>query len=340
MEGIQTRVDVTATMLSSMKVCRSCLNLNYDVLITSQSVKMLGFTSILTTIIQGLRVTELKLSTLFRKLLCVRVFFGTSKPLDFLDFVCILTSEPGNSTNSISPLATFIVFVIVAKTTGRTLDTASAYTALSLISLLSSPMNTIVMTIPMLNAAMACFDRIESFLKSDARRDHRLPLMESMEPIDDSSAASLNDGIAMRALPPIARQKEFGSSLITAPNASFAWDRTAAPVVSDLNFTLHRHHMCFIIGPVGSGKSTLLKGLLGETPSSQGFIYSSSPETAFVDQTAWIRNGTVQQNRLGISSYDETWYGQVVYSCGLEGDIALVPRGHGELSRGNSHIEP
>ncbi|KAE8452406.1 hypothetical protein EG329_001107 [Mollisiaceae sp. DMI_Dod_QoI] len=292
MEGIQTRVDVTATMLSSMK-----------------SVKMLGFTSILTTIIQGLRVTELKLSTLFRKLLCVRVFFG-------------------NSTNSISPLATFIVFVIVAKTTGRTLDTASAYTALSLISLLSSPMNTIVMTIPMLNAAMACFDRIESFLKSDARRDHRLPLMESMEPIDDSSAASLNDGIAMRALPPIARQKEFGSSLITAHNASFAWDRTAAPVVSDLNFTLHRHHMCFIIGPVGSGKSTLLKGLLGETPSSQGFIYSPSPETAFVDQTAWIRNGTVQQNILGISSYDETWYGQVVYSCGLEGDIALLPRGH------------
>ncbi len=37
---------------------------------------MLGFTAILTDIIQGLRITELKLSNLFRRLLCVRVFLG------------------------------------------------------------------------------------------------------------------------------------------------------------------------------------------------------------------------------------------------------------------------
>lgn len=39
---------------------------------------MLGFSSVLTAIIQGLRIAELRLSTRFRKLLCVRVFFGTS----------------------------------------------------------------------------------------------------------------------------------------------------------------------------------------------------------------------------------------------------------------------
>ncbi|CZR62077.1 related to multidrug resistance protein [Phialocephala subalpina] len=260
MEGIQTRVDVTANMLSSMK-----------------SVKMLGFTSILTSIIQGLRVAELRLSTLFRKLLCVRVFFG------------------------------------------RTLDAASAYTALSLISLLSTPMNVIVMTIPMLNAAMACFERIESFLKSDARRDHRLPLMESEEAKDDSSTISLNNEIPMKTFSSNIQPKDINSSLIVAQNASFAWSLAAQPA---------RRHLCFIIGPVGSGKSTLLKGLLGETPSSQGFVYSNSPATAFVDQTSWIRNGTLQQNILGISTYDEKWYNQVVHSCGLESDIAILPKGH------------
>jgi ATP-binding cassette subfamily C (CFTR/MRP) protein 1 len=37
---------------------------------------MLGFTTRLTEIIQNLRVRELNLSTRFRKLLLVRVFFG------------------------------------------------------------------------------------------------------------------------------------------------------------------------------------------------------------------------------------------------------------------------
>ncbi|KUJ07957.1 putative ATP-binding cassette transporter [Mollisia scopiformis] len=292
MEGIQTRVDVTATMLSSMK-----------------SVKMLGFTSILSSIIQSLRITELKLSTLFRKLLCVRVFFG-------------------NSTNAISPLATFVVFVIIANASGQTLNAASAYTALSLISLLSTPMNNIAMTIPMLNAAMACFERIESFLKSDARRDHRLPLLGAIEPTDESSTPSLNDGIALKPLPKVIQRSDIESALIVVQDASFAWSLTTSPAVRDLSFTLQRGQVSFIIGPVGSGKSTLLKGLLGETPSSQGFVYSASLDISFVDQTSWIRNGTVQQNILGISSYDEGWYSQVVHCCGLENDISILPKGH------------
>jgi ATP-binding cassette subfamily C (CFTR/MRP) protein 1 len=76
----------------------------------------------------------------------------------------------------------------------------------------------------------------------------------------------------------------------------------------------------------------LLKGLLGETPSSQGFVYSSFPSTAYVDQTPWIQNGTIQQNILGISTFDEPWYRQVVRACALEHDIALMPKGDGKSS--------
>lgn len=42
----------------------------------------------------------------------------------------------GNSTQILAPLATFTLFVIIASTTGETLNTSSAYTALSLITLL------------------------------------------------------------------------------------------------------------------------------------------------------------------------------------------------------------
>ncbi|KAG4443574.1 hypothetical protein IFR05_000951 [Cadophora sp. M221] len=216
MEGIQTRVDVTASMLGSMKPC-----------------KMLGFTSILTNIIQGLRIAEVKLSNLYRRLLCIRVFFG-------------------NSTQILAPLATFTLFVIIASTTGETLNTSSAYTALSLITLLAEPMNTLVMAIPLLNAALASFTRIESFLKSDARKDHRLPLID---PAGQTSSVHQNNGdIELQSLSPTTA--ESSSILLVAQNASFAWSEGGVPAIRDLNLVLKRHQLCFIIGPVGCGKTT------------------------------------------------------------------------------------
>lgn len=48
---------------------------------------MLGFANILTNIIQGLRVTELKLSSLYRRLLCVRVFLGIARCISLFLFL-------------------------------------------------------------------------------------------------------------------------------------------------------------------------------------------------------------------------------------------------------------
>jgi ABC-type multidrug transport system fused ATPase/permease subunit len=237
----------------------------------------------------------------------------------------------GNSVNTLAPLFTFAVFVIGANSTGRTLNTASAYTALSLISLLDGPMNTLVSAIPMLNAAMACFARIESFLNSDARRDDRLPLLGQGELGDQSSppTGSVNKDIEMESLRPVLTGTKINSVVIATQNASFSWDIDGQPTVFDLSFTLHRHQFCFVIGPVGSGKSTMLKGLLGETPASKGFVYQNYQETSFVGQTPWIRNGTIQENILGISSYEDAWYKQVANACGLEGDVLILPKGHG-----------
>lgn len=111
--------------------------------------------------------------------------------------------------------------------------------------------------------------------------------------------------------------------MIATQNASFSWDIDGQPAMSDLSFTLPRHNFCFIIGPVGSGKSTMLKVLLGETPSTKGFCYHRDLKTSFVGQSPWIRNGTIQENILGISAYEEAWYSRVVHACGLEGDVLI-----------------
>ena len=186
----------------------------------------------------------------------------------------------------------------------------------------------------MLNASMACFVRIQKFLNSDARQDHRLPLNPSAFKSNEAQAHSETaPGVELKEITPKIARVLSTTVLLDVQNASFAWTPGGDPVVRDVTFTLPRHQFCFIIGPVGSGKSTLLKGLLGETPSSQGFVYSNSPSTAYVDQTPWIQNGTVQQNILGISTFDEPWYRQVVRACALEQDISIMPKGHGIIPR-------
>jgi ABC-type multidrug transport system fused ATPase/permease subunit len=166
-------------------------------------------------------------------------------------------------------------------------------------------------------------------MKSDARRDDRLALRDLRELEGRPSYASSSE-IELESMRPVtADSKNNSPAMINIQNASFSWDIDGQPVVSDLSFTLQRKQLCFIIGPVGSGKSTMLKGLLGETPSTKGFVYSSFQDTSFVGQSPWIRNGTIQENVLGISSYEEAWYRQVVQACGLEGDVLMLPKGHG-----------
>ena len=85
--------------------------------------------------------------------------------------------------------------------------------------------------------------------------------------------------------------------------------------------------LTFVVGPVGCGKSTLLKGLIGETTSTKGFVYSKNLKAGFVDQTSWIQNGTFQSNILGVSVYEQDWYHAVIHACCLQDDINILPRG-------------
>ncbi|KAH7410668.1 putative ATP-binding cassette transporter [Cadophora sp. MPI-SDFR-AT-0126] len=309
-EGIQTRVDVTASMLGSMK-----------------AVKLLGFTDILTDICQGLRVRELRIARYFRQLLVARVFFA-------------------NSMTFVTPLVTLTLFVILAKSTGEELTTAIAYTTLSLINLLTIPINTLLRTIPALNGALACFGRIQKFLESESQCVHVLPLGSGQHEkrahskpfpqiIEGTGDIELEE---ISSTPRRSAHREANTTILTTHNASFAWSSASPAIVKDITFTLHRHCSLFIIGPVGCGKSTLLKGLLSETPSLKGFVYSSVSNIAFVDQTPWIQNMSIKKNIIGQELYDDVWFQEVVEACALDHDIGELPRGTETLvgSRGIS----
>ncbi len=80
-----------------------------------------------------------------------------------------------------------------------------------------------------------------------------------------------------------------------------------------------------IVGSIGSGKSTLLRGILGETATSNGSVYVKSEEVAFCEQTPWIVNGSIRENIVGESGFDDIWYEKVIRACALEIDIQRMP---------------
>jgi ATP-binding cassette subfamily C (CFTR/MRP) protein 1 len=71
-----------------------------------------------------------------------------------------------------------------------------------------------------------------------------------------------------------------------------------------------------------------MQALLGETVTHKGFLkVSSTDSTAFCAQTPWLINKSIQQNILGISSFDGPWYGEVLRACALIDDLANYPAG-------------
>jgi len=253
MERIQSRIDATAKMLQSMK-----------------GVKMLGINSKISNIIYQLRVEEIVKSLKMRKL-----------------FVGMLAFD--NMSHVFAPGAAFAICVIVATVNRQTLNVALAFTTLSLIALLVAPIRAIVFAILPLVAAIGCFDRIQLFLSSPTKQDHRmlLPPLQGRP----SGAARLNEfargmiGNPDIELEDIIRQTNSSASpaVISVRNLTLAWSDEDSPVVDDFSFDFRPRNLIMIVGLVRCSKSTLLRGLLRETPSSKGAVYLDRAHAAFVD---------------------------------------------------------
>jgi ATP-binding cassette subfamily C (CFTR/MRP) protein 1 len=296
-ERIQTRIDTTAKTLQAMK-----------------GVKMLGLNSKMSSIVYQLRLDEIAHSLKMRKLSVVMIAFG-------------------NMSDIFAPGAAFALYVVVATVNGQTLDVTSAFTALSLIALLVAPIRAIVFTTPLLIAAFGCFDRIQSFLSSPTKRDHRMllpPLQGRSSGIVRLDTFARNTTVDSHIeLEDITPRTNASSSpaTIRVRNLTLAWSDEGSPVIDDVSFDFQPGDLTMIVGPVGCGKSSLLRGLLGETPSSKGNVYIDRAHAAFVNQVPWIQNSSVRNNIIGVSIFEPEWYAKVVHACAFDTDIETLSEG-------------
>jgi ATP-binding cassette subfamily C (CFTR/MRP) protein 1 len=77
---------------------------------------------------------------------------------------------------------------------------------------------------------------------------------------------------------------------------------------------------------VGSGKSSLLSCIMGEMHKVSGTV-SICGSTACVAQTAWIQNGTIQENILFGQPMHSERYREVIHACCLEKDLEMMEFG-------------
>ena len=105
-------------------------------------------------------------------------------------------------------------------------------------------------------------------------------------------------------------------------------EETKSFELKDINLSIKKGELVFIIGEVGSGKSSLFNSIIGNMlPNDKDTKVTINGSIAYVSQMPWIQNKTLQNNILFYSKYNEEKYREAINSSELQKDIEILSRG-------------
>ncbi|KAF8767898.1 Multidrug resistance-associated protein 4 like [Argiope bruennichi] len=105
-----------------------------------------------------------------------------------------------------------------------------------------------------------------------------------------------------------------------------SWDKGGESTLRNVTLTVKPGELLAVVGPVGCGKTSLLMSILGELPIVSGEVKVRG-KVAYASQEPWVFGGSVKQNVIFGSTFDENKYKTVLNVCALDKDIELFPYG-------------
>ncbi|MCP8717953.1 MAG: ATP-binding cassette domain-containing protein [Asgard group archaeon] len=217
-------------------------------------------------------------------------------------------------TPTLITLLSFYCYTIVA---GNTLTAPVAFTALSLFTLLRSPLDQLADMTSFVIQSKVSLDRVADFLNEPETSKYEQ----------------------------LGQERGPNSPEIGFENATLSWNAQSKNdfQLKDLNVSFKPGELNVIIGPTGSGKTSLLLGLLGEMDLVNGKIFlpgilprddlvvdpvtGLTESVAYCSQSAWLLNDTIRGNITFGAPFNQERYDKVVEACGLARDLKILSAG-------------
>lgn len=210
----------------------------------------------------------------------------------------------------------FSAFLPIANRDHLLYDSQRVFNTLTLVSLISEPLQSFLQALPQLAMAVGCLNRIQAYLLT---ADHYDPRHYFDNGSTSPTTSSVDSQFQTEAKPPV--------NAFVVRNGHFGWVEGSDAVLRNVNVSVPTGRLTLLVGPVGCGKSTLLHALLGETVQVKGEVRCLRQAIAFCAQQPWLTNTTARKSIIAHSEEDPAWYERVVEACALNRDFAELEMG-------------
>ncbi|WVZ84039.1 hypothetical protein U9M48_031117, partial [Paspalum notatum var. saurae] len=225
------------------------------------------------------------------------------------------------------PLAMTVLVFGTCVLTGTQLDSGKVFTATAFFQMLDAPMQSFPQAIAAVTQATVSLGRLDRYLL-DAELDDSAVEHVCHTGIDTGAVVvEVHDGVfAWDMRGKKQSEGEDGENGECEEEEDVQETPVLETVLKGISVEVRRGELVAVVGMVGSGKSSLLSCIMGEMEKISGKV-TVCGSTAYVAQTAWIQNGTIQDNILFGKPMNAERYKEVVRSCSLEKDLETMEFG-------------
>ena len=231
-------------------------------------------------------------------------------------------------------IVTLATFASYTQWFGHDLTASTAFTALSLFTILKHPIDQLADMITNVIQSKVSLDRVDEFLREEETEKYSTAVKRRKSSIHRRGNIARFDNATFTWASRTEIAKDGNNDPAAIAQLAFQ--------LRDISIEFPSDALTLIVGPTGSGKTSLLMALLGELSLLKGSVYLpctareeilEDPELGLTDtvaycaQQAWLLNDTIKNNILFAAPFNKRRYDHVIMATALEKDLEILDAG-------------